>query len=152
MLHNRPVKLKVSTGMDFALPVRLLNSMVVIAALLSPHPLLLTVPVALVLWAGWVRQRKGLFKTKSSELISIIFPDGHVRLESKREVIFEGFLNGQQWCSRRLTVLRICNEDSTRKLVIQSAKQQVADDFRRLNMWLRQDLCNNTRGKQVLSN
>jgi len=137
--------------MDFALPVRLLNSMVVIAALLSPHPLLLTVPVALVFGAGWIRHRTVFYKTKSGELISIIFPDGRVRLESKREVIFEGFLNGQQWCSRWLTVLRISNEDSTRKLIFQSAKQQVADDFRRLNMWLRQDLCNNTRGQQVLN-
>ena len=81
---------------------------------------------------------------------AVIFADGQVRLESNREETFESFLDGQQWCTHRLAVLRISNGETTRRLIICSMQQKGADDFRRLNMWLRQGLCDNTRTKQVL--
>lgn len=150
MIHKTPIRLKVSTRKDFVLPLRMLNGLVVIAALISPHPFLLAVFAIMLFAAGWAAPILGFPKTNSAELISIIFPDGRLRLESDRETIFEGFLNGQQWCSRRLAVLRITNGDKTRKLVIRTTQQQGPDDFRRLTVWLRQDLCSNTRVGQVL--
>jgi len=150
MLHNTPIRLKVSTRQEFVLPLRMLNGLILIAALISPHPFLLAVFAILLFATGRAAVTLGFSKTISAELISIIFPDGRLRLESDREPIFEGFLNGQQWCSRRLAVLRITNGDETRKLVIRTTRQQGTDDFRRLTVWLRQGLCSNTRVGQVL--
>lgn len=149
MLLNQPIQLKVSTRRDFLLPVCVLYGLVVLAALLSPQPVLLTVIVVLFFAAGWRANTLGISKTNNTELTSIIFPDGRLRLESGRKVIFEGLLNGQQWCTRHFAVLRVADGGISRVLVVRSAQQQAKDDFRRLNMWLRQDLCNN-RGKQVV--
>lgn len=150
MPHNTPIRLQVSTQKDFVLALRVLNLLVVLAALISPYPFLLTVFAIVFFAAGCAATILGFSKANSAELISIIFPDGRLRLESKRERIFEGFLNGQQWCSRRLAVLRVSNGETTRKVVIQFSLQPGTDDFRRLTVWLRQDLCSNTRAGQVL--
>lgn len=83
-------------------------------------------------------------------MTSVIFPDGRVRLESNLEEKVAGFLDGQQWCTRWFAVLRFSNGNTVRKMVIRPSQQQRADDFRRLNMWLRQDLFSSTRARQVL--
>jgi hypothetical protein len=83
-------------------------------------------------------------------LILVIFPDGRVRLESDQQGKVEGFLEGQQWCTRWFAVLRVAYDDTIRTLLIRSAQQPGVDDFRRLNMWLRQDLFSSTRAGKVL--
>ncbi|HEY5774848.1 MAG TPA: hypothetical protein VIS57_02080, partial [Xanthomonadales bacterium] len=70
---------------------------------------------------------------------------------SNWERISEGVLDGQQWCTRQFAVLRITTGGTTRKLIILSARQREAGDFRRLSMWLRQGLCDNTESKQLLN-
>ena len=150
MLINQPIRLKVSARKDFILVYCLLNGLLIGAALLSPYPLLLTGVVILLSGAAWLVFTLNFSKTNNVELISVIFADGQVRLESNREETFESFLDGQQWCTHRLAVLRISNGETTRRLIICSSQQKGADDFRRLNMWLRQGLCDNTRTKQVL--
>jgi len=150
MLLNQPVKLKVSDRKDFILHYRLLNLLVMFAALFSPYPVLLTLAVGLSSGVGWLVYILKKSKTNNLELISVIFADGRVQLESNREEVFEGFFDGQQWCIHRLAVLKISNGETTRRLIIKSREQKGADDFRRLNMWLRQGLCDNTRAKQVL--
>jgi hypothetical protein len=144
MLYNGPIRLTVSTRRDLFLPVWLLNALVVLAALLSPHPVLLTLAAVLVFAAVRAGHILKLSKTNNVELTSVIFPDGRVRLESDQEETIEGFMDGQQWCTRRLAVLRVANENTTRHLVIRPKQQQGTDEFRRLNVWLRQDLCNST--------
>ena len=150
MLLNQPLKLKVSDSKDFILHYRLLNLLVIFAALLSPYPVLLTLVVSLFSGAGWLAHILKFSKPNKVELILVIFADGRVQLESNWEESFEGFLDGQQWCIHRLAVLQISNGETTRRLIIRSRQQKGADDFRRLNMWLRQGLCDNTRAKQVL--
>ena len=150
MLINQPIKLKVSDKRDFISVFLLLNCLLIGAALFSPYPVLLTWLVMVLSGAGWLAYTLKFSKINNVELILVIFADGRVRLESNRGESFEGFLDGQQWCNHSLAVLRIFNGETTRSLVICSAKQQGADNFRRLNMWLRQGLCDNTRARQVL--
>ena len=142
MLNNIPIRLQVSNREDSTLPLFFSGLLIVLAALLSAHPLFLAAGAILLVGAGWVAKTLQFPKTKSEELTSVIFPDGRVRLESNQEDTIDAFLDGQQWCTRWLAVVRVTNGDKIRKLVIRSAKQPTADDFRRLNMWLRQDFCN----------
>ena len=150
MLINQPIKLKVSDNKDFILVYRLLNFLLIGAALFSPYPVLLTCLVIVLSGAGWLVYTLKFSKISNVELISVIFADGGVRLESNRGETFEGFLDGQQWCNHRLAVLRISNGETTRRLIICSRQQQGADGFRRLNMWLRQGLCDSTTARPVL--
>lgn len=150
MLHNKPLKLKVSNKEDMLIPISVLQFLVVFAALVSPNPAALTILAILMTGAWWVADTLKKPKTNKLELILVIFPDGRVRLESAQSSIIEGFLDGQQWCTRWLAVLRVTHDDMTRKLVIQPAQQRRADDFRRLTMWLRQDLFGNTAKRKVL--
>jgi len=147
MLLNKPIRLKVSNRGEGVLPVYLLNLLLVPAALLSPHPVLLTF---LFVGAGWIAHTLKSSKTNNVKLTSVIFPDGQVRLESHGEGKVVGFLDGQQWCTRWFAVLRLTNGNTIHKMIIRSSQQQEADDFRRLNIWLRQDLFSNTRARQVL--
>ena len=150
MLINQPIKLHVSERRDFVIVYFLLNCLLFGAALISPFPLLLTSFVVLLSGAGWLVFTLKFAKPSSVKLISIIFADGRLRLESNRGETFEGFLDGQQWCNHRLAVLRISNGKSTRRLIICSWQQQGVDNFRRLNMWLRQGLCDDTGTRPVL--
>jgi hypothetical protein len=139
MSYNNPIRLTVASRRDFVIPVGLLMLLAVLAALLSSQPALLTV---LVFATGWSIFTLGFSKVNESKLILIIFADGRVGLESSDKDTIEGFLDGQQWCTHQVAVLRVADGDSLRRLVIRSARQQNADDFRRLNMWLRQDFFN----------
>ena len=150
MLINQPIKMKVSDKKDFIPVYLLLNCLLIGAALFSPYPVLLTWLVMISSGAGWLVYTLKFSKISNLELILVIFADGRVRLESNRGESFEGFLDGQQWCNHSLAVLRISNGETTRRLIICSRQQLGADSFRRLNMWLRQGLCDNTRARQVL--
>jgi hypothetical protein len=139
MSYNRPIKLTVANRRDFVIPVGLLMLLAVLAVLLSSQPALLTV---LIFATGWSIFTLGFSKVNESNLILIIFADGRVGLEFSDKDTIEGFLDGQQWCTHQVAVLRVADGDSLRRLVIRSARQQNADDFRRLNMWLRQNFFN----------
>ena len=151
MLHNRPIRLNVSSSKEFAVPVFILGLLALLAALLSPKPLLMT--LILILISGAMRCVFLLTKKDSSdvEMTSVIFPDGRVRLESNQELTAEGFLDGQQWCTGNLAVLRIVIGGSVSRLVIQSRQQRTADDFRRLMVRLRLDWPKDVIAKQKLA-
>ena len=150
MLHKTPIRLKVSNSEDWGRPVFWLNLLLVPAALLSPYPVLLTSAAILFAGAGWITRTLKHSKTNNVKLTSVIFPDGQVRLESHGEGKVVGFLDGQQWCTRWFAVLRFSNGNTIHKMIIRSSQQQGVDDFRRLNIWLRQDLFSNTRARRVL--
>lgn len=150
MLNNTPIRLKVSSNDDWVLPVFLFNLLLIPAALLSPYPVFLTPGAILIAWVAWITHILKDSKTNNVELTSVIFPDGQVRLESGSEGKITGFLDGQQWCTRYFAVLRFSTGSVARKMIIRSSQQQGLDDFRRLNVWLRQDLFSNTRTRQVL--
>ena len=147
MPYNKPITLTASNRKDFDLAVFMLYLLVVLAALLSSYPVVLTIAASLLFGAERTVHTLIFSKTNNVELISVIFPGGRVRLESDREETIEGFLDGQQWFTRWLAVLRVTQGDTTRKLFIRSAQQQGTDDYRRLRMWLRNDLCSKTTAR-----
>jgi len=151
MPGKRPIRLTVSNKNDFFLPVCLLQLLVVFAALLTPHAVLLALLAIVLCGAGWAIHILDSSKTNSEKLTLVIFTDGRVQLESNWERISEGVLDGQQWYTSLFAVLRITTGGTTRKLIILSARQREAGDFRRLSMWLRQGLCDNTESKQLLN-
>ena len=120
----------------------------VVSAALSPKPVLLIILSFLVFGAGWVAYILDFSKVNKVELISVIFPDGRVRLESGQKFKIEGFLSGQQWCSQHVTVLRYITGGKSQYLVLLSALQNT-DEYRRLNVWLRQDFCSGTGDRPV---
>jgi len=152
MLLNRPVKLRVSNTNDFVLPLLLLDLLLVIAALMSPHPVVLTFGVIVFAGIGWGAYTLKFSKSSNVKLTLVIFADGRVRLESDQEDTIEGSLDGQQWSTSWFAVLRIVDGNRVRPLLVRSNHQPAKDDFRRLNMWLRQGLYISTREKQVLDN
>ncbi|MFC1776329.1 hypothetical protein ACFL3I_03180 [Pseudomonadota bacterium] len=149
MSYNKPTRLIVANRRDFVLWVGLLMLLAVLSALLSSQPVLLIVLTILIFVTGWGISTLDFSKVTAAKLTLVIFADGRVSLESTNGDTIEGFLDAQQWCTHRVAVLRVAIEGTTRRLVIVSAQQQNADDFRRLNMWLRQDFCSDTRDKQV---
>jgi hypothetical protein len=150
MPFEQALTLKIANREDFTLPVLVVAALSVLSALLSPQPVLLAVFVLLVFATNRVLLTLNIFKINNVKLTSVIFTDGQVKLKSDRQDIFGGFLTGQQWCTRHIAVLRIINKQGrTKRLVILSTQQQSADVFRRLNVWLRQDLCKGTQDQQV---
>lgn len=149
---NKPVKLKVSGKRDFVFPVSALYFLVVVAGLLSPFPVILTILAIVLFGAGWIPVILELSKSNKAELTSVIFTDGRVRLESDGKVTIEGFLVGQQWCTRWLAVLRFTDGGTTRSLVISAVQQRNSADFRRLHMWIRQGMNNSSDAEQLLGN
>jgi len=148
MPHNKPLTLKAANRKDFIPLVSILFVLVLVSAILSPQPLLLVLLALSVFGAGWFASTLWVSNINDVELISVIFPDGQIRLKSDFEPDCEGFLSGQQWCTQHVAVLRYITGDKRQYLVLLSA-QQNADDYRRLIVWLRQDFCNDTGKKQV---
>ena len=136
MENKRSLTFRVAGKKDFVILNRVLFAMVMLSAALSPQPLLLTLLTILLIGTACVLRILCFSKVNDVELTLIIFADGRVRLSSNCGNIVEGFLDGQQWCTRRMSVLRVATDCKTQNLIILS-RQQAPDEYRRLNMWLR---------------
>jgi len=137
MVNNRSLTLSIAGKKDFTVLNRILFLLVVLAAALSPQPVILTILAVLLIGAGWTSGILYFSKVTDLELILVIFADGRIRLSSSCGNIVEGFLDGQQWCTRRIAVLRVTTGSKTQNLIVLSG-QQAPDEYRRLNVWLRQ--------------
>lgn len=84
------------------------------------------------------------------KLTLIIFPDGRVSLESTGKYKIEGSLDSKQWCTRHAAVIRIKRNEKLHSLVVLSVQQDKPGNFRRLNMWLRQNFYPGARAELVL--
>ena len=131
------------------LPVFLSCLLLVVAALLSPYPMSLTLAAILFSGAMSISYILGISKSNNFKLTSVIFTHGKVRLESNGKEKDAGSLVGQQWCTRWFAILRVSTGNTVRNMIILSLQQQEADDYRRLTVWLRQDLFNSTRAGRV---
>ena len=152
MHHNGPVRLRVAGIRILFLPVFLTSLLLVVAALLSPYPMSLTLGAILFSGAMCISYILKISKANNFKLTSVIFTDGKVRLESNGKEKDAGSLVGQQWCTRWFAILRVSNGNTVRTMIILSSQQQEADDYRRLTVWLRQDLFSSTRAGRVLGN
>ena len=139
MPHNGTLRLKVAGRKDFLIPALVISALVLISALFSPQPLLMTFFTVILLGAGWFYSVLGFSELTDLNLTSVIFPNGIVKLESDGKFIQEGNLSGQQWCNSQFAVLRVASGSKCHKLVLFSACQNTGD-YRRLMVWLRQDL------------
>jgi hypothetical protein len=150
-MYNRPLRLTVANTEQFALPLRALTILALLAAVLSPRPVFMTCFVIFLYGAGWLARILCISNVNDLELNTVIYPDGDLRLEYAGKDAIRARLEGQQWCISSLAVLRISRGKKTQRLVILSAQQnQKNEDFRRLNMWLRQDFYNDARVTRVL--
>lgn len=148
MPHNRPLTLKLANRKDFSILIGLLFILAVVAALLSPWPVFLTLLVIILLGAGRFSHTLDFSKVNDVKSILTILPDGRVCLESDQGFKSNGFLTGQQWCIQHVAVLRYISEGKQRHLLVLST-QQNADEYRRLKVWLRQEVCTDTGEKPV---
>lgn len=92
----------------------------------------------------------GFNNVTENKLTLIIFPDGRVRLESKGKDKLEGFLDSKQWCTRHAAIIRIKTDEKLHNVVVLSKQQNNPGNFRRLNMWLRQNFYPGARDEMVL--
>jgi hypothetical protein len=114
------------------------------AALGGTHPIILIAVPVTVFVAAWAAGIFGFSNSNNNvKLTSVIFPDGRVHLESGEIRFTAAVLDTQQWSTDRLAVLRIKAGGKRRNLLILASRQRDVDEFRRLAVWLRQDLCNN---------
>ncbi len=125
------------------MPFLFLFVLVMISAALSPQPLLLSLLAFILFGVGYFASILDLSKVNNVKLKAVIFPDGQVRLERDGKIEIEGSLCTRQWCNHRLAVLRYIAAGKWQHLVF-IAKDQNADEYRRLNVWLRQGFCNDT--------
>ena len=137
MANRKPLTLSLAGKKDFVVLNRILFMLVLLSATLSPQPIALTILAVLFIGAGCVSSILCFSNVNSVELSLVVFADGQVKLNSSCGNVVEGFLDGQQWCTRRITVLRITTGSKTQNLVVLPG-QQSPDEYRRLNVWLRQ--------------
>ena len=149
MPHNRSLRLKVAGGKDILLPALLVSVLILISAIISPQPLLMSLFVTLLLAVWWYLFNLNFSEITGQQLTTVIFPDGSVKLESDGDIKIEGVLSGQQWCISQFAVLNIITTGKHQRLVI-LARQQNAGDYRRLMVWLRQDLLLKGEGRVQL--
>ena len=146
MLHSRPLKLEVANKGDFVVPGLLLSGLVLTAALLSTQPVAMTFLAVLVIVSGWVFYTLGFSKVTGVKLTSVIFPDGTLGLESAGQSKIEGVICGPHWCTSQFAVLRYITGGKLHNMLLLSAHQN-AGDYRRLLVWLRQDLFLKSEGR-----
>jgi len=137
MADKRSLTLQIAHGKDFAILNRILLLLVLLAAALSPQPLALTLLVFLIAGMGFAVRTLWLPNVYHVRLMRIMFADGQIKLLTKSGGTVTGYLDGQQWYTQHVAVLKVATGDKTRSLIILSG-QQHADDFRRLKVWLRQ--------------
>jgi hypothetical protein len=152
MLPNRQVNLNILPPGSCVLVIKILLILAAVSSMLSSYPGLALLLVMMVFGFDFMTSTLGLFKTTKNKLTLVIFADGQVRLKSDSKIKIEGFLGSQHWCTRHAVVLTVLIGGKAQKLVVLSALQKNKNDYRRLMMWLRQDIYRDTEGVQVSGN
>ena len=137
MTDRTQLTLRVAEKKDFAVLNRLLLLLALLAASLSPHPFVLTLLVVMFIGAGRLLQTLSYPNVADVKLMQINIANERIRLHSKRGDNGAAYLHEQYWCTRWFTVLRVTIAGDTQNHIILSG-QQSPEEFRRLNVWLRQ--------------
>jgi hypothetical protein len=145
MALNTALKFKVANHRDFVPLGWLLLLLVLIASALSPQPLILVSLLLVLFGLACLRYKPALSKVTEEQLTLIIYPEGDVRLEFEQGSgsSTEGFLEGQQWRTRHITILRCVMAGKLKHHILRSAHQH-ADDYRRLGVWIKYRFCSDT--------
>lgn len=149
MPYNNALTLKVANRGDFSTLLIVLMALSLLSASLSAQPVLLILVSIVVFGAGWFEHILHSSKVSDMNLISIILPDGQVRIKLHGESKIEGYMCGQQWCTSHVAVLRYKSEEGRLRYRVFLRRQQHSNDYRRLRVWLRHDYRNDTGNKHV---
>lgn len=139
MSYNRLIKLNYLNKRSWLTPTTVLMILVTVSAIVSSEFEIVAILAAVYLGLDWTAVTLRFYNIKDNEFSVNIFPDGRVVLLSAGSVKEEGVLDQQQWCTHHAAVLRVLIRDEIRMLVVLPKLQKETDDFRRLNMWLRQE-------------
>ena len=137
MTARTQLTLRVAGKKDFAVLNRLLLLLALLAAALSPQPFALTLLVAMFIGAGCFLRTLNSHNVHDVKLMQINIADNRIKLHSNCGNSGGAYLHKQYWCTRWFTVLRVSIAGNTQNQIILSG-QQSAEDFRCLNVWLRQ--------------
>jgi len=149
MPYSKALTLKVANKGDFSPLLVVLVLLSIVSAVLSSQPILLILVSFIAFAAGWFSFILHSSKINDIKLISIILPDGQVRINSIEGSKIEGYLGGIQWCTSHIAVLRYISEEGRLRYLVFLSGQQHSNNFRRLQVWLRHGYCNNTDNHQV---
>lgn len=158
MTHKYPIKLNILDSELASVVFPVCIFLLAIPALMNSQVVLAIALLVLALNFKWIESILRFSKVSSvshvnrDKLTLIIFPDGRVRLESMLEDTIEGRLETRQWCTRHAAVIRIISGRETYRLVALSIQQEKPENFRRLNMWLRQNSYRDARGEPASGN
>lgn len=145
MPHNRAMTLRVAGRNECVLPALMVSFLILGSVISSSQPMIMTAAIVLLLGAAWVLFIQINSKATYVNLTSVIFPDGSVKIKSDAYIKFEGVLRGQQWCNSQFAVLKFAAAGKNYCFVLLAAQQSTAD-YRRLLVWLRQDLLLKSEG------
>ncbi len=137
--------LRVAGRNECVLPALLVSFLILGSAIFSSQPMIMTAVIVLLLGAAWLSFIQKNSKATYVNLTSVIFPDGSVKIKSEVYTKLEGVLRGQQWCNSQFAVLKFVAAGTNHRFVLLSAQQNAAD-YRRLLVWLRQDLLLKSEG------
>lgn len=143
MSYSRPLKFKVASRRDYLPLFGILFIMLLLSLAIAPQPYILTAALVLSSAGSFIAYTLKIRKVDEVDLISIISPDGGVTLKSGKKTTIEGFLSGEQWSTSHITVLRYKTGGKRQQIVLLSV-QQHTDDYRRLQVWLRHAVFENT--------
>ncbi len=138
MPYNKPLILKPAQRKSFSAPVLLLCALALLSAISGPQAFPMTLLMIFLLGIGRFLSIICFSNVSDVELALALAADGRVRFRTAGKVA-EGRLEGQQWCTRWVTVLRVVIQNKTRHLAI-LASQQNSKEYRRLNVLLKQNI------------
>lgn len=148
MSFSKPLKFKVANRRDPKALSVVLFLLILLTMAAEPWPLMFILAIVLLGGAGFLFYILGIHKVDNIKLISVIFPDGTVKLESAGKTRIEGILSGGQWSTSHLTLLHYKTGGKPQQIVLLSAHQH-ADDYRRLQVWLRKNVFRDTGAAAV---
>jgi len=111
--------------------------LLLLSAVLGPQPVGLSLLAVTLIGTGWFYRILCIRNINNVESTLIVFMDGRIRLGAVEQNMVGGFMTGQPWCTQRLTVLRVAAAGKVQTLLI-LPRQQGAEEYRRLQVWLRQ--------------
>ena len=118
MSFSKPLKFKVANWRAPKALLAVLFLLILLSMAAEPWPLMYILPIVLLGGAGFLFYILGIHKVDNIKLISVIFPDGRVKLESAGKIRIEGILSGGQWNTSHLTVLRYKTGGKRQQIVL----------------------------------
>lgn len=136
MAHKQTLAMTVATRRDFEILVRLVFVLMLLAGLISSHPLILLTFNTCFLLAALQIPSMVFANTPLENCTVHVTRDGQLSFTPSHSRPDTGELKGSQWCTRHMAILRYRSGNAVRHLVLIAARQS-PESFRQLSVWLR---------------